>query len=76
MERVRFSMYLHSSAETRRRMLVMGFESREDLERHDRALAEDEEFKRLYGEWKNLIIPPPTRRVEFWKSYMEDLWIK
>jgi len=73
-EKVRFSMYLHGSADDRRRMLVMGFKSSEDLERHDKALAENEEFRSLYNEWKSLI-DPFTRKVEFWKSSMENLWV-
>jgi len=74
-EKVRFSMYLHGSVDDRRRMLVMGFESEEDLKRYDKALAEDEVFRRLYGQWKTLI-DPSTRRVEYWNSSMENLWIK
>ena len=74
-ERVRCSVYLHGSVESRKRMLVMGFDNREDLKRYDKALAEDEVFKRLYGEWKTLI-DQSTRRVEYWNSSMEKLWIK
>lgn len=75
-EKVRFSIYLHREEETEagRRMLIMGFKSREGLESHNRRLVRDEEFKRLYEEWKSLIAPS-TRRVEFWEPHMEDLWI-
>lgn len=71
---IRFSIYLCGGREGRKRMVVMGFDGKEELREHNRRLSEDGEFRRLHEEWKGLI-DPFTRRVELWESSMEDLWI-
>ncbi|MFB0544035.1 MAG: hypothetical protein ACETVR_04565 [Candidatus Bathyarchaeia archaeon] len=76
-ERVKSMRYFHGlgATGTLKRMLVMEFESLDDMKRHDERLAEDEEFVRLHREWTTLV-DLSERELETWEGKMQDMWIE
>lgn len=58
-----------------RRMLVMEFESLDDVKSHDGRLTEDTVFVQLHKRWTTLL-DMSTRELETWEGLMRDIWIE